>query len=583
LSFSINTNIASLQAQGYLENSSNFQAQTINRVTSGLRIVQSGDDAAGLAIANGFRSDEAVLTQGIRNANDGLSTLQTIDGGMNNISQLLDRARTLATQSASGTFTGDRSVLNNEFQSVMTEINRQAQSIGLDQGGQFAKSLSVFIGGGKTNNGIDAVTNGSVSVDLSQATVDSKSLGLQGYTAGYQYDPKITSGVGSSDSNMYDLGASAKTSVANIISDNSAAGTTIHYALSGVGFTNVDVAVNLSGVNDTTSLATAINAGIDAAATTNAALKSANVTAVIHTGTDGAQQLQFTSSTSAFSVAAGTFDASTGAFTVDKTANAFMGNFSTGTNGGNDATSGVGAAAANDAYMVAKGTQQYSSDWTDLATDDTSPDTQTISFTALDASGTPHATQVTLAASKTADLTAAGAAAAINTALQATNNPALQGIVVSASEDGKSITFSSASNSKFTVSFGATTGATGGDGFTTDANTIQTSAVVGESATADIGTQSSAEAAVTALANAVSKLGTAQAAVGKGENNFNYAVNLAQSQNTNLAAAESRIRDADLASEAANLSKAQILVQAGTAALAQANSAPQAILTLLRS
>ena len=86
---------------------------------------------------------------------------------------------------------------------------------------------------------------------------------------------------------------------------------------------------------------------------------------------------------------------------------------------------------------------------------------------------------------------------------------------------------------------------------------------------------------LSALADAV-KLGTAQANVGKGQNQFNYAINLAQSQLTNLAAAESRIRDADLASEAANLTKAQILIQAGTAALAQANSAPQAILSLFK-
>ena len=115
MSFSINTNVASLQAQGNLRTNSDFQSKTINRVTSGLRIVSSGDDAAGLAIANGYRSDESVLTQGVQNANNGLSQLQIMDGGISNISQLLDRARTLATQSASGTFTGDRGVLNSEF------------------------------------------------------------------------------------------------------------------------------------------------------------------------------------------------------------------------------------------------------------------------------------------------------------------------------------------------------------------------------------------------------------------------------------------------------------------------------------
>jgi len=80
----------------------------------------------------------------------------------------------------------------------------------------------------------------------------------------------------------------------------------------------------------------------------------------------------------------------------------------------------------------------------------------------------------------------------------------------------------------------------------------------------------------------VAALGKAQAVVGKGENQFNYAINLAQSQLVNLGTAESRIRDADLAAEAANLTKAQILIQAGVAALAQANSAPQQVLALLK-
>ena len=70
MSFSINTNIASLQATNYLTKNQQFQDKTINEVTSGLRIVNSGDDAAGLAVANQYASDEAVLTQGIQNANN---------------------------------------------------------------------------------------------------------------------------------------------------------------------------------------------------------------------------------------------------------------------------------------------------------------------------------------------------------------------------------------------------------------------------------------------------------------------------------------------------------------------------------
>jgi flagellin len=162
MAFSIQTNVNSLIAQENLRVNSNFQSQTIQRLTSGFRINSSGDDAAGLAIANKFRSDTAELMQGVRNANDGISSLQIIDGGMNNISKMLDRLRTLAAQSASDTFTGDRNVLNSEFQSLLSEIDRQAQSIGLDQNGQFAKSLSVFVGGGRSSGtGAIDTANGS--------------------------------------------------------------------------------------------------------------------------------------------------------------------------------------------------------------------------------------------------------------------------------------------------------------------------------------------------------------------------------------------------------------------------------------
>jgi flagellin len=106
---------------------------------------------------------------------------------------------------------------------------------------------------------------------------------------------------------------------------------------------------------------------------------------------------------------------------------------------------------------------------------------------------------------------------------------------------------------------------------------------VGTGATASISSQDAAENAVVALGEAIAKLGTAQAVVGRGQNQFTYAVNLAQSQLTNLAASESRIRDADFAEEAASLTKTQILLQAGISALSQANSAPEQVLSLLRS
>jgi flagellin len=590
-SFSINTNIASLQAQNYLRVNANFQSQTINEVTSGLRIVSSGDDAAGLAIANGYRSDEAVLTQGIQNANNGLSQLQIMDGGISNISQLLDRARTLATESASGTFTGDRSVLNGEYQSVLTEINRQAQAIGLNQGGTFAKSLSVFIGGGDGTTAAAAIANGSVAVDLSGSTVDTQSLGLQGFTAGYQ----VASG--QPDNGLYDLGSASGTSVSNILAQAATSGST-SFIISGPGFSSgaggaITVAVNTSNVADTGSLVTAINAGIQAAATAGSAQSkafgAANISAEIHTGADGAQQLEFVSSDTAFQVTAG-----------DTTANALLGNFVGQTNAGTGqalgitlplSTAGLEAISTASSF-IAGGTQQTTGAvFTNLAysSSSTVAQNQTLTFVANNGDGSPQTVKVSLSAlTAGTTLTAALAIGQINAALQQTDNPALTGIIASANGGASgtgTITFTSNSSTPFTVTIGseATGGGTAGVTGVAGYNTIIQSALVGTGATSDISTEAGAESAVSALANSVQLLGDSQAVVGRGENQFNYAINLAQSQLVNTTAAESSIRDADLATEAANLTKAQILLQAGVAALAQANSAPQNILSLLKS
>ncbi|MEW5976511.1 MAG: flagellin [Acidobacteriota bacterium] len=126
-SFSVVNNIASVNAQARLYETNVGLQRTLGRLSSGLRINQSADDAAGLAVANKFRSDIAILNVGVRNANDAISRLQIIDGATNNISQLLDRAAVLATQAASEGNEGlNRTVLNDEFQKVLAEIDREA-------------------------------------------------------------------------------------------------------------------------------------------------------------------------------------------------------------------------------------------------------------------------------------------------------------------------------------------------------------------------------------------------------------------------------------------------------------------------
>src|SRR3954452_20910927 len=156
-SFSVVNNVAAANAQSNLVQTNMGLRTALTRLSSGLRINNSGDDAAGLAVANSYRGKVAVLNQGIRNANDGLSTLQIKDGALNNISNLLDRLSTLATQAASTSSTVDRTKLNAEFKSVISEIDREANVAGLNSAASTA--FSVFV----SNDGTNGVVGGTIS------------------------------------------------------------------------------------------------------------------------------------------------------------------------------------------------------------------------------------------------------------------------------------------------------------------------------------------------------------------------------------------------------------------------------------
>src|SRR5579863_7480216 len=158
---SLQTNVNALDALSNLNTDNMAQGKTIQQLSSGYRINSSGDDAAGLAVANGYQNTVTQLTQGVQNANDGIAQLQIIDGGLGNISNILNRMQTLATESASGTFTGNRATLNQEYQNLIGEITRQATSIGLNANGIFNTNLNVYIGGSTSNS------NSSVAVNLS--------------------------------------------------------------------------------------------------------------------------------------------------------------------------------------------------------------------------------------------------------------------------------------------------------------------------------------------------------------------------------------------------------------------------------
>ncbi len=164
-SFSVVSNISAANAQANLTVTNMGLQKALQRVSSGFRINTSGDDAAGLAVANSYRSTQAVLNQGIRNASDGLSTLQIKDGALNNISTLLDRLATLATQSASSSSTVDRAVLDAEFQDVLSEIDREASVAGLTASAGFSVFVSNDGGNGTVGGTIGAADGAALSID----------------------------------------------------------------------------------------------------------------------------------------------------------------------------------------------------------------------------------------------------------------------------------------------------------------------------------------------------------------------------------------------------------------------------------
>ena len=124
----INTNVQSMNAQRNLALSNEKQAVTLNKLSSGQRITKSGDDAAGLAISEKLKGSIRSMQQANRNANDGISLIQTAEGGINEVSNILLRLRELSVQAASDTVgDAERGFSDKEFQQLKSEIDRIAQ------------------------------------------------------------------------------------------------------------------------------------------------------------------------------------------------------------------------------------------------------------------------------------------------------------------------------------------------------------------------------------------------------------------------------------------------------------------------
>ena len=462
----INTNIAALNAQRNLGAAQSGVNRAIQRLSTGLRINGAVDDAAGLAISDRLTAQIRGLNQAVRNANDGVSVLQTADGSLNEVSNLLQRARELAIQSANDSNSAsDRGSLNSEVKSIIAELDRLANSV------QF--NSKKLLDGTFSGQQFQVGSNANQTISFSISSINTK-----------------------------DLGATIKVGV----------------AVSSTAFTEFGtLKINGNTVtvgNSTTSIEeviTAINNAKDDTSVT--ALKNSQ-TIVTDTG--------FTSATA--------------------------GSNQTLTINGVEIVLNTGNADTGAAFKA------------------------TINNVSIQTGVT-----VTTSGSNIIFTRASGGDIAISE-----DSSAAVGVV------GDSVASSSQAGRTFNAGFTLTielgsnitlaTGTTSLAVYGNLSSATQTDKKVND---LNISTASGSNDAIGTIDFALDQLNSTRADIGALNNRFLSAISSLQVASENLVAARSRVRDADVAQETAELTRTQILIQAGVAVLAQANQLPAIALTLL--
>jgi len=172
----IKNNLMAVNAARHLGSSYNALASSVERLSSGLRINSAKDDAAGLAVRELMRADIAVIQQGARNAQDGISMLQTMEGAMATIDDALVRMQQLAEQAATGSYSSaQRTIMENEFDEMRQEIDRVAGATTFNGIKMLDNSATVSIHFGK-------LTTDNISITGSNITSASSGLNITGLT-----------------------------------------------------------------------------------------------------------------------------------------------------------------------------------------------------------------------------------------------------------------------------------------------------------------------------------------------------------------------------------------------------------------
>ncbi|HEY4304000.1 MAG TPA: flagellin [Gemmatimonadaceae bacterium] len=581
----INTNVSAINAYNNLSKVQDSLSSSMEKLSSGFRINKAGDDAAGLGIANQLRGDIGAMQQASNNADQSMSVLQIMDGATQNIETILDRMKELAAESASDTVDSTaRTKINNEFSSLSDEVDRIVNTTKF----QGANLLDGTYGSKTVQAGTVDATSNFVAGSQIASVVPTNGTLFQGLTG------NVTATVATVNTSGALSGGTATVSdqtTLNGLTGNVSVGVTQSAATLTAGTLDNTVVTGLAEGTGTTDPATvrALAAGT----------YHLSVTADTTAHTASFQLLDSSNANvgTAVTVAANATSATVNgiAFTIatgqDETDMAGLDgqNFTVAQNY-NVALSGGGASTETQAY-VDDGSANFSHTFANFGL--------TIGFNHGAESGVGNAVSVTGATS----LTLSGH--------DATNNAITQSLAVGTTPASAALNFTSfgltvnlkstATNANVLSSVDSTHNTivhaqahqaqylvsasqsySGNDLISLDAVSLSAKSIGVDKTSIDLTTATGAQAALTSIDGAITQVGNALGAIGAAENRITYASANVKTSIENFSAAESTIRDVDMAQEMTTFSKNQILAQAGTAMLAQANQMGASVLKLLQ-
>ncbi len=564
----INTNYLSLVAQNNLNKSQSALGTAIERLSSGLRINSAKDDAAGMAIANRFTANVKGLTQAARNANDGISLAQTTEGAAAEINTHLQRVRELAVQAGNSSYSQEqRNSMQDEINQRLSDIDRiseQTDFNGVKVLSAKAEPLTLQVG---ANDGE------TISLNLSEISI--KTLGLDGFNVN-------GSGVTQNrTATVTDLTAANGTQTGNdwVVQTNHASATAdqVFGKLENGNKVTLGAVVPSSATTYTCDAANNNFSFVDKSAS-----DAASVTALANslrppTGTATGTYVH------ANGTASTTFEVdATGAIKVNGSA-AYL------DAGGNMTTnSASGTAATLDTVMTAVSNNTAAAGNSSLSIGG-----KTYQNMGGAASAAAHVTFIStsssdaLLAKAKANATANDVTVTLGSGIASATVSFTSGTSTNTYVDDKGA-FTTTANFQTNYHVDPTSGqatVTGGTG--TGDYAPKTGSLAYVSASGKLTTDTTSKGTLTAdpmkaLDAAFTKLDKMTGELGAVQNRLESTIANLNNVINNLANARSRIQDADYATEVSNMSKAQILQQAGTSVLAQANQVPQTVLSLLR-